>query len=69
MKETVKFYEDKIAHNSTRFAFRIEALENALVETKIKMQREANRAQMELSEMESTLMNTQKSSKEINEVL
>ena len=34
-------------------ALRIEALESALIETKIKYQREANRAEMRLAEMES----------------
>jgi len=36
---------------------RIEALESALIETKIRYSREVERAQMQLSEMESRMLN------------
>ena len=45
---------------------RIEALESALIETKIKYQRERDRAEMRLAEMESQLLNKVKSDEEID---
>ena len=42
-------------------SLRIEALETALIETKIKYQRERERAEMRLCEMESQYLNRKKS--------
>jgi hypothetical protein len=38
-------------------------LESALIETKLKYKREADRAEMRVAEMESTLLNKQKDEK------
>ena len=40
-------------------SMRIEALESALIETKLKLNRERERAEMRLSEMESRMFNMQ----------
>ena len=48
---------------------RIEALETALIETKIKYSQETNRAEMKLAEMESYLLSQQKSDEEIEDDL
>lgn len=48
---------DAIRNNAS---FRIQALETALLETKIKYKREMERAEMKLAEMESNLLNNQK---------
>ena len=50
-------------------SFRIQALESALVETKMKYKREAERAEMKLSEIESHLLNKQKSDRFIDNSL
>ena len=42
-------------------SLRIEALESALIETKLKYQKERERAEMRLSEMESQLLNRKRS--------
>ena len=38
-------------------SFKIQALDSALIETKIKYKRETERAEMRVAEMESTLLN------------
>ena len=47
-------------------SFKIEALESALIETKIKYQREMERAEMKLAEMESQMLNKIKTDEEID---
>jgi len=47
---------DSIRANAS---FRIQALETALLETKIKYKREMERSEMKLAEMESYIMNQQ----------
>lgn len=48
---------DQIRSNT---AFQIQALETALLETKIKYRREVERTEMKLAEMESHFLNNQK---------
>ena len=48
---------------------RIEALENALIETKLKYMNELERAEMRLAEMESKMMNSIKTDQEIEKNL
>lgn len=50
-------------------SFRIEALESALIETKFKGQKEVDRIQMRMSEMESSMLNQLRSDKELNDDL
>lgn len=47
-------------------SFKIEALESALIETKIKYQREMERAEMKLAEMESQMLNKIKTDEDID---
>jgi len=54
---------DSIRANAS---FRIQALETALLETKIKYKREMERSEMKLAEMESYLMNQQMEKKFID---
>lgn len=54
---------DAIRSNAS---FRIQALETALLETKIKYKREQERAEMKLAEMESYLLNNKKEQKFID---
>ena len=48
-------------------SLRIEALESALIETKIRCQRETDRAEMRLAEMESQMLNKVKTDEEIDQ--
>lgn len=50
-------------------SLRIEALETALIETKLKYQKERERAEMRLSEMESQLLNRKRSEEQIDKTL
>jgi len=54
MKEQFRCRVDGIRASTS---FRIEALESALIETKLRLQRERERAEMRLAEMESTIFN------------
>ncbi len=50
-------YRTRVDGIRSQTSMRIEALESALIETKIRYSREMERAQMQLSEMESRLLN------------
>ncbi len=50
-------YRTRVDGIRSQTSMRIEALESALIETKIRYQREMERAQMQLAEMESRLLN------------
>ena len=52
-------YRTRVDGIRAQTSFRIEALESALIETKLRYQRERERAEMQLAEMESRLFNTQ----------
>jgi len=62
-------HDQKIQDMKDKFAFRIEALENALSETKMKSRRDYERISMHAQEMESRLMNTVKEEKHSDSLL
>ena len=57
-------YRNRVDGIRAHTSFRIEALESALIETKLKYQRESERAEMQLCEMESKQMNMLEDPKE-----
>ena len=57
--EAVKFqYQSRTDGIRAHASLRIEALESALIETKLKYMNELERAEMRLAEMESKMMNS-----------
>lgn len=63
------FYQDKILHIKSKSLFRIQALESALIETKLKYRKELDSFQMKLCDAESKFNQYVMSSDEIEEVL
>jgi len=57
LKNTKIQYRTRVDGLRAQASMRIEALESALIETKLKLQRERERADMTLAEMESRLLN------------
>ena len=56
-KTMKRAYRTRVDGIRAQTSFRIEALESALIETKLKLMRERERSDMRLAEMESRLFN------------
>ena len=68
--EAVKFqYQSRTDGIRAHASLRIEALESALIETKLKYMNELERAEMRLAEMESKMMNSIKTEQEVEKNL
>lgn len=68
-KRMVRLYDGKMTQMQQKTSMRIEALESALLQTKIKTNREKEHLNMYIGEMESRLLSNSKSVKQMDELI
>lgn len=62
-------YQIKLDHARNQSSLRIEALESALIELKLKTAQQVDQAQMQLAEMESYLLSQHRTDEDIDDTM